>query len=196
MYLPAHRVKREPRLTRLPAPPSSCATCRLSSFDCPGHFGHIELPAPVFHPLYMTQAFQLLRGTCTYCHHLLTTEVSILKYVAKLTLLEHGLVVQADAVDAIVVRAASKGPTKGKAATAAGATLSDQEEGETTEDPVETINEYKLRLDMFVRVHLARAEESGRDEYKKSGSVYDKRKRVIAEFLKSLTKKKCERCGA
>lgn len=57
--------------------PSSCTTCRLNSFDCPGHFGHIELPSPVFHPLYMTQAFQLLRGTCTYCHHFLTSQVSV-----------------------------------------------------------------------------------------------------------------------
>jgi len=55
----------------------SCVTCRLSSYDCPGHFGHIELPSPVFHPLYMTQAFQLLRGTCTYCHHFLTNQVSV-----------------------------------------------------------------------------------------------------------------------
>lgn len=32
---------------------------------------------PVFHPLYMTNAFQLLRGTCTYCHHFLASEVSV-----------------------------------------------------------------------------------------------------------------------
>ncbi|KAF8753807.1 DNA-directed RNA polymerase subunit beta' [Rhizoctonia solani] len=31
-----------------------CGTCRLNSFSCPGHFGHIELPSPVYHPLFMT----------------------------------------------------------------------------------------------------------------------------------------------
>jgi DNA-directed RNA polymerase I subunit RPA1 len=45
-----------------------CATCRLTYFTCPGHFGHIELPAPVFHPLFMTNMFNLLRGICLYCH--------------------------------------------------------------------------------------------------------------------------------
>ncbi|KAI9471308.1 hypothetical protein BX667DRAFT_481632 [Coemansia mojavensis] len=28
-----------------------CGTCSLSYFDCPGHFGHIELPAPVVNPM-------------------------------------------------------------------------------------------------------------------------------------------------
>lgn len=55
----------------------SCSTCHLTSFECPGHFGHIELPAPVFHPLYMVQAFQLLRGTCTYCHRFLVGEIQV-----------------------------------------------------------------------------------------------------------------------
>lgn len=28
-----------------------CTTCRLNQSSCPGHFGHIELPVPVFNPL-------------------------------------------------------------------------------------------------------------------------------------------------
>jgi DNA-directed RNA polymerase beta' subunit len=47
---------------------SSCATCRLDYFTCPGHFGHIELPSPVYHPLFMMNMFNLLRGTCLFCH--------------------------------------------------------------------------------------------------------------------------------
>ena len=46
----------------------SCATCRLTYFTCPGHFGHIELPSPVYHPLFMMNMFNLLRGTCLFCH--------------------------------------------------------------------------------------------------------------------------------
>lgn len=26
-----------------------CSTCRMGPKDCPGHFGHIELAAPVYH---------------------------------------------------------------------------------------------------------------------------------------------------
>ena len=46
-----------------------CQTCRQNMFRCPGHFGHIQLPSPVYHPLFMTQMFTLLRGTCLFCHH-------------------------------------------------------------------------------------------------------------------------------
>lgn len=49
-------------------PVCSCATCRLNYFTCPGHYGHIELPAPVFHPLFMVNMYNLLRCTCLFCH--------------------------------------------------------------------------------------------------------------------------------
>jgi DNA-directed RNA polymerase beta' subunit len=29
----------------------SCTTCNLGAAHCPGHFGHIELPLPVYNPL-------------------------------------------------------------------------------------------------------------------------------------------------
>lgn len=45
-----------------------CATCGLGAFQCPGHFGHIELAVPVYAPLTFAQMFQLLRQTCLYCH--------------------------------------------------------------------------------------------------------------------------------
>jgi DNA-directed RNA polymerase I subunit RPA1 len=47
-----------------------CATCRLSSMDCPGHFGHIDLPVPVMHTLFIRHLYDLVRGMCVYCHHL------------------------------------------------------------------------------------------------------------------------------
>jgi DNA-directed RNA polymerase beta' subunit len=47
---------------------TSCTTCHLTYYNCPGHFGHIELPAPVFHPLFMVNMYNLLRATCLFCH--------------------------------------------------------------------------------------------------------------------------------
>lgn len=46
----------------------SCQTCNLSYFQCPGHFGHIELAIPVFQPLFMQQVYGLFRGVCLFCH--------------------------------------------------------------------------------------------------------------------------------
>ncbi|KAK4705314.1 DNA-directed RNA polymerase I subunit RPA1, partial [Phenoliferia sp. Uapishka_3] len=156
---------------------------------------------PVFHPLYMTNAFQLLRGTCTYCHHFLTSEASILKYIAKLTLLEHGLVTEAEGVDLIQFEQKSKAAKKAAAKKHPGpATLSDNDEGEPTDETEATemtLEQYSASLEVYVARYLkSRGVGSSRDDYKKSGIVYDRRRKLISEFLKSLTKKKCGRCGA
>ncbi|GAA5871370.1 hypothetical protein JCM16303_000734 [Sporobolomyces ruberrimus] len=177
-----------------------CSTCHLTSFDCPGHFGHIDLPSPVFHPLYMVQAFQILRGTCTYCHRFLVNDVQLLKQIARLTLLEHGHVVAALAVDQVFVPPASSKSKSGKKGASASQNIEDAEQGESTD---ETVEEFKRRLESFVESAIKGGKklngdmDRGRDEYKESGTVFDVRKRVIAEFLKSLSgKKRCEHCGA
>ncbi|GAA6007137.1 hypothetical protein JCM11491_003019 [Sporobolomyces phaffii] len=177
-----------------------CSTCHLTSFDCPGHFGHIDLPTPVFHPLYMVQAFQILRGSCTYCHRFLVNDIQLLKQIARLTLLEHGHVVAALAIDQVFVPPASSSKGRGGAGKKAARNIEDADEGESTD---ETVDEFKRRLEAFVDSAIKSGKklngdkDRGRDEYKESGTVFDVRKRVIAEFLKSLSgKKRCEHCGA
>jgi DNA-directed RNA polymerase I subunit RPA1 len=32
---------------------SNCETCKLQASVCPGHFGHIDLPVPVYNPLFL-----------------------------------------------------------------------------------------------------------------------------------------------
>ena len=49
-----------------------CETCGLSSVHCPGHFGHIELPLPIYHPMFYKLMIKLLRGSCFTCHRLIT----------------------------------------------------------------------------------------------------------------------------
>ena len=56
---------------------SSCSTCRQNDFGCPGHFGHIELPSPVYHPLFLRNIYTLLRGTCLFCHHFVSAEFDV-----------------------------------------------------------------------------------------------------------------------
>lgn len=34
----------------------TCATCHMQASLCPGHFGHIELPVPVYNPLLLKYA--------------------------------------------------------------------------------------------------------------------------------------------
>lgn len=50
---------------------SFCATCNESAYTCPGHFGHIKLTEPVFHPGYLTYIKNILSCVCIKCHKLL-----------------------------------------------------------------------------------------------------------------------------
>ncbi|KAJ2769087.1 hypothetical protein IWQ56_002687, partial [Coemansia nantahalensis] len=83
-----------------------CGTCSLSYFNCPGHFGHIELPAPVVNPMMFDTLYQFLQGCCPYCHHFAFNRVTAARFVAKLRLLEYGLVREASDLDDLLPQAA------------------------------------------------------------------------------------------
>ena len=47
-----------------------CTTCKMNHFQCPGHFGHIELTVPVFNPLLFQFLVKLYRASCVFCNRL------------------------------------------------------------------------------------------------------------------------------
>lgn len=61
-------------------PGLECKTCGKHSGSCNGHFGHIELAAPVIHVGFTKLIRRLLRGTCRNCSKLLLTEEEKEKY--------------------------------------------------------------------------------------------------------------------
>ena len=56
-----------------------CSTCTLNYNQCPGHFGLIQLPLPVFNPLYKRELVSLLKMTCLTCKRLCTSGIIVLK---------------------------------------------------------------------------------------------------------------------
>lgn len=50
-----------------------CTTCQQKNVFCPGHFGHIKLARPVFHPLFFDEVYKLLRCVCHRCSRLLVS---------------------------------------------------------------------------------------------------------------------------
>lgn len=44
-----------------------CATCDAGMAECPGHFGHIELAKPVYHPGFLKKIKKLLEIVCHNC---------------------------------------------------------------------------------------------------------------------------------
>jgi DNA-directed RNA polymerase subunit A' len=66
-------------------PGLECKTCGKHSGSCNGHFGHIELAAPVIHVGFTKLIRRLLRGTCRECSKLLLTEDEREEFRAQIT---------------------------------------------------------------------------------------------------------------
>jgi len=49
---------------------AKCNTCFKTSIDCPGHFGHINLPFPVYNRVFTMMTIKLLQCVCTHCSRL------------------------------------------------------------------------------------------------------------------------------
>jgi DNA-directed RNA polymerase subunit A' len=65
-------------------PGLTCPTCGKSAGDCQGHFGHIELAAPVIHVGFAKLIRRLLRATCREDGRLLLTEEEQAEYSERL----------------------------------------------------------------------------------------------------------------
>ncbi|MHC1571527.1 MAG: DNA-directed RNA polymerase subunit A' [Methanosarcinales archaeon] len=58
-----------------------CKTCGQRAGECPGHFGHIELVAPVIHIGFAKLIRKILRAVCRSCGRLLLTETEKERYL-------------------------------------------------------------------------------------------------------------------
>ncbi|KAI5172620.1 DNA-directed RNA polymerase III subunit RPC1 [Nematocida sp. LUAm3] len=56
---------------------SLCSTCGEKISECMGHFGHIELPLPVFHPGLLKNAHKILQSICKTCGSILIPEEQV-----------------------------------------------------------------------------------------------------------------------
>lgn len=190
---------------------NTCLTCQQGSAFCPGHFGHIELPRPVFHPLFMNHLYILIRSACLYCHHFKASAYDSIKLAGKLTLLDHGLVAEADALDALMARHVPQSKAKSKKgksnksgdamdedAAAVGAAAEPDEEADANGMNPQDFQEF---VDEQIRSMLAHAEQDlgrplSRDGYK-NGPASDERRQLVAQYQKlCVNKRRCEVCGA
>ncbi len=80
----------DPRLGPSNAESPPCTTCALRYLGCPGHFGHIELCVPLYHPLLFGKLVELLRSKCLHCHRLTAPPRQLEVYRVKFQLLCHG----------------------------------------------------------------------------------------------------------
>jgi DNA-directed RNA polymerase I subunit RPA1 len=163
-----------------------CETCKMSYFACQGHFGHIELPSPVYHPLFMNKCYQLLRSVCLYCHHFKMPEIILKRFAARLRLLDAGCLEEAHYVAHLApTGSASKRTEEGDAV----------EEDDDADVSAESAAEFILRMDTYVKQVLKhKKKQNVRDAYK-DVLVYKERQDVIKEFSKKIWNR-CSHCQA
>ena len=61
-----------------------CKTCGGRPGECPGHFGHIELVAPIIHVGYAKLIGKILKSICSKCGHVLLSEEEKKEYLEKI----------------------------------------------------------------------------------------------------------------
>ncbi|MBN3305594.1 RPA1 polymerase, partial [Amia calva] len=67
-----------------------CSTCMQDFNNCPGHLGHLELPLPVYNPLFFDKLFLLVRGSCLNCHRLTCPRAAVHLLLNQLKVLDVG----------------------------------------------------------------------------------------------------------
>lgn len=115
--------------------------------------------------------------------------------MAKLKLLEHGLLDAAQGLDDIQIRIRRR-KDKIKVPENADVEGNDDSGDDETAFPDESQQDFIQRINIYVAIHLGQASSSTRDSYK-DGLVFRARKDVINEFLKATQLKKCQNsdCG-
>ncbi|KAM0420692.1 hypothetical protein ACHAPT_011474 [Fusarium lateritium] len=164
-----------------------CTTCNLNQSTCPGHAGHIQLPVPVYHPVFMDQAYRLLKAACVYCKGFRLPQKELHKYMCKLKLLQHGLIQEAHIVGAIGENdlAIELGDFSGLESEA-------EEEGDSS-----SIDNVTRARDKYVDKCLRGIKvKRGDTKRGKHEGASEMRREIVKEFLAEITKKRvCASCG-
>ncbi|EIW73557.1 hypothetical protein TREMEDRAFT_26611 [Tremella mesenterica DSM 1558] len=166
-----------------------CQTCHLSYFACPGHFGHIVLPNPVYHPLFMRECYILLQSVCQFCHHFKMPEILLRQYIGRLRLLDAGLVERSHDMAYFLPRTSKDDGDD------------DGEEGDekTRADAVsaESAAELIVRMDGYVKSCLHEAKKrSGKEKYM-DGLIFEERRKARNAFIAAAKGwRSCKRCSA
>ena len=168
---------------------NACGTCHLNTYNCPGHSGHIELPVPVYHLLFLPQLFILLRCKCVYCGHFRLAKSKVDLFRCKFELLESGLVSEVAEVEEFISSSEKRDVLKNGQDANGDA---DMDSGDDTDDE-ETLEEKRSAF-VRERIRLAGGPKLG-NKWQKIEYVASKNREVFKDFLADAVKvKACENC--
>ncbi|CAO1625651.1 unnamed protein product [Sympodiomycopsis kandeliae] len=147
--------------------------------------------------------YNLLRGTCLFCHRFTIPPFQLTLYIARLRLLEYGLVQEADDISQQMLQNQSNFadvPNASENVDMSG----DAEDGDgqleikaNAGTQVETVEQFRKRIDGIVARHIIKATRGGAKRGQAYGQViYAARKAAINEFLKVIMQRRCKNCNA
>ncbi|KAM6952648.1 DNA-directed RNA polymerase I subunit RPA1 isoform 2-T2 [Lycodopsis pacificus] len=87
-----------------------CSTCCQDFNNCPGHLGHVELPLPVYNPLFFDKLYLFIRGSCLSCHMLMCPRAAIHLLLNQLRLLGHGAMQEVYQLDQVLYQHLDENP--------------------------------------------------------------------------------------
>ncbi|XP_035016584.1 DNA-directed RNA polymerase I subunit RPA1 [Hippoglossus stenolepis] len=79
-----------------------CSTCCQDFNMCPGHFGHVDLPLPVYNPLFFDKLYLLIRGSCLACHMLTCPRAALHLLLSQLKLVDHGAMLDVYTIEQVL----------------------------------------------------------------------------------------------
>ncbi|KAK5635026.1 hypothetical protein RRF57_010738 [Xylaria bambusicola] len=162
---------------------STCTTCNLPQPNCPGHPGHIELPIPVYHPVFMDQILRLLRAQCQYCFRFRMRRADLNLIVCKLRLLQFGLIDAANHIDDISPETTD---------------IEVEDEDMSSDEKNSVIDKVVRMREAYTRRELKNCRIATVDIKKgKHEGASEARRQVLKEFMRDMTKGRvCNTCNA
>ncbi|XP_019629041.1 PREDICTED: DNA-directed RNA polymerase I subunit RPA1-like isoform X3 [Branchiostoma belcheri] len=146
-----------------------CGTCAQNYLHCPGHMGHVNLPLPVFNPLFLRLLYQMLRGSCFYCHRLMCPKIQAQLITSQLKVLDHGLVQMVEKLHGVLSGIL-------------------EEEGEADDDYIaQQLQEEAQKAISGVDTKMTQTQQNMK-------TAVGKRKDLVKEFTKDYFKKRGTRC--
>ncbi|KAL9044642.1 MAG: hypothetical protein Q9214_002234, partial [Letrouitia sp. 1 TL-2023] len=160
-----------------------CGTCFLTTYTCPGHAGHIELPVPVYHVTFMDQFLILLNSKCEICSRFKLHPAETHRFICKLRLIQHGLVCEAHDLDNLDSKSISS-----RHRMANGAASRSSSESEDLEEDEDSLRQ---KRESFVRRAIRKAKHLKNYSIEldsKVEAVAAERRTTIKEFLAAMRK--------
>ncbi|XP_018009970.1 DNA-directed RNA polymerase I subunit RPA1, partial [Hyalella azteca] len=160
-----------------------CETCHLNAEKCMGHCGHIDMPVPVYNPVFLTHLYKLLRIVCFGCGSIPANSMDVLQLQYQLKLLSEGYSHEALGVCQIVSEVREdeiQVDADGKETKATGAAVT-------------MLMSLKAKLDAYYESVSARAADEGSRVY--TSTVRSVRDECVKSFISSLKPRRfCPNC--